>query len=232
MMPTSGVRVYTLVTSRVRVELGRFKTFSLVFVCASPLRFGLLFLLDWVNLNLLAQSGLIMQSTISFVSFPVLGLSEGDMPANVGDISGVSLSRNTEREVCFPVLQSKNFKSGLIFRFQSNGVRTSFEDAVLNKLDQLEKNILKFSALQDLLSTHAQKDHRLDSIEERLGEIAEAVCVKADNEDNEEYSFQKDARNRLKEKLKKALDQTSEASIAKMVSTNCSQAWQALCINP
>ena len=112
--------------------------------------------------------------------------------------------------------------SELILRilfFQSNEARNSFEDAILSKLDRLETNIQKISTLDHLLKKLVDKDSKLENIEERLRAIAEVVCSQRDKGDSPaEYNINADGRIRLKQKLKEALEQSKETSIAKLVS--------------
>ena len=73
----------------------------------------------------------------------------------------------------------------------ANGARVSFEDAVLSQLDRLEKKLQAISALENVLPILARKDARLESIEERLRAIAEAVCTQQDKGGSSaEYSIQ------------------------------------------
>ena len=74
----------------------------------------------------------------------------------------------------------------------ANGARVSFEDAVLSQLDRLEKKLQAISALEEnVLPILARKDARLESIEERLRAIAEAVCTQQDKGGSSaEYSIQ------------------------------------------
>ncbi len=65
----------------------------------------------------------------------------------------------------------------------------------------------------------AENSSKLENIEERLRAIAEVVCSQRDKGDSPaEYSIHTDGRIRLKQKLKEALEQSKETSIAKLVS--------------
>ncbi len=102
---------------------------------------------------------------------------------------------------------------------QSTEGRISFEDEILNKLDRLETNVQKIASVDKLLKKLVDNDSKLENIEERLRAIAEVVCSQRDKGDSPaEYNIHTDGRIRLKQKLKEALEQSKDTSIAKMVS--------------
>jgi RNase adaptor protein for sRNA GlmZ degradation len=85
-------------------------------------------------------------------------------------------------------------------------------------LDQLENSISKLNTVERMLTDFVQKEAKIDFIEERVRAIAETVCAPREK-GPVDYSVhsQKDGRNRLKEKLKQALDQSSETSVSQLV---------------